>query len=188
MKNLFDSDNYPDDLPSELPSGDRWAWTRSDLTEIYGVTDYDLVYKFTQLEEPHGEFTQTADSGSGAFVFEIHANDSGDYPPGEYSWSAVIKRKSDDAEVTVDRGVVEVSGGVAWTYQVLCKIKATILGTASRDDAAYSIQGRSLSRRSPAELQELHDIYERRWKEQKRKIDNANGRATSNRILARMRG
>jgi hypothetical protein len=195
MTNLFDSANYPEGLPAQIVAGNRWAWKRADLTAVYGTDDYQLKYRFKLLADPYSNFDVTANVISSVFVFEVGEDTTGDFPPGEYSWQAVVVRSSDSAEVTTDRGVVEVlpdlganpgAEGASWTYRVLSAIRKTIEGTASREDASYSIAGRSLSRRTTAELLELEAEFSRRWAQEKRKIDRTNGRKSSNRILARL--
>ena len=68
----------------------------------------------------------------------------------------------------------------------LAALEVTILGKASKDQLAYTINGRSLSRMSPAELREWRDSYRAEVAEIIAKEDTAQGRADGSRILARM--
>jgi hypothetical protein len=194
MKNAFDSDNYPDQVPDQLVAGDRWAWTRSDITTAYPTTLYTLTFRFRPLDLSSAAWTVTAGKVSSAHVVEVSQATTAAYVSAECSWSAIVIRDSDSEEVTVDSGTLtilpEATGtpGTAssWVYETLAAIRAVLKGTASKEDAAYSIGGRSLSRRTPAELLDLEREFSKRWQAEKDEIERQAGRATNRRVLVKM--
>lgn len=184
MKNLFDSDNYPDVEPEELVSGERWAWKRSEITDAYPTASYTLKYRFSLQKSPFTTFTITASKTNSEHVIEVAQADTVQKTPGEHLWQAVVVRDSDSEEVTVGQGFItlvpEYTGTDdtrSWTYRVLIAIRATIEGTASSDQESYSINGRSLSRRSLEELMALESEFSRKWEAEKaKKNPNVNTR------------
>jgi hypothetical protein len=194
MQNVFDTDNYPDKVPSDLHSGNRWAWTRSDITSVYETASYTLLFRLSLLAEPFSDFTITAGKVSSAHVVEESQADTGGYPVGDYEWQAVIVRDSDAEEVTVDRGFLSIHADLgsspgdarSWVYTVLQNVRATIQGTATEKQSSYSIGGRALSLRTPEELLDLEREFARRWKEEKAEADRKAGRSTNSRVLIQM--
>ena len=189
MNNLFDSDNYPDVEPGELIIGDRWAWTRSDITDTYETASYTLKYRFSLQASPFSTFEIEAGKVSSAHMVEVAQATTAGYAAGDYRWQAVIVRDSDSEEVTVDQGFTELTPDFTgtddarpWVYRVLVAIRATIEGTATTDQESYSINGRSLSRRSLEELMALESEFSRKWDAEKAKTD-ANART---RVLVKM--
>lgn len=186
MNNLFDTDNYPDEVPSELVPGSRWAWTRSDITEAYPTDTYTLSFELTALEVPNTVITVTADKVDSAHVVEVDGATTDGYSVGQYSWNAIITRDSDSAKVTADLGFTHVIASVEWVYQVLEQIRASILSRSSKGEASYGIAGRSVSWRTYDELLSLEKEFSRRWERIKKKADRKAGRASSGRVLAKM--
>lgn len=190
MNNQFNSDNYPDRVPDALVSGARWAWTRSDITAAYPTASYTLKYLFNLQSSTTAQVVVTAGKIGSKHVVEVGQSTTGGYSAGSYIWQAVIVRDSDDEEVVVDEGfsiIAAQSGDVRnHTLIVLQAIRATIEGTASKEQASYSIAGRSLSRRSIQELTDLEERYSRRWASERQAIDRRNGRSGSPRVLIQM--
>lgn len=194
MQNIFDSDNYPDSVPTELTAGSRWAWTRPDITSAYPTASYTLKFRLSLLADPFSDYSITASKVSSAHVVEVATSVTNGYAAGDYAWSAIIVRDSDSEEVAVDHGFVTIKPDMgaspgdtrSWAYRVLVAIRATIEGTASKEQAAYSIGGRSLSLRTPAELLELEREFGKRWDREKNEIDRKAGRASGNRVLVKM--
>lgn len=187
MQNQFDSTTYPDQVPAELTAGARWAWTRSDITAAYPTATYTLSFRLFELASPNTQQTITAAKVSSAHVVTVPVADTaGAYVAGDYSWQAIVTRDSDGEQVQVDQGFVKILADVSgaattasWVYRVLAAIRATIEGTASKEQSAYSIGGRSLSLRSVAELLELEKDFARRWATEIAKTNQAAGRSTA---------
>lgn len=199
MNNLFDVANYPDTEPDELVAGDRWTWTRVDVSETYAPTDYQLKYELAPLDGEGDVIFITAGSqtidGLNTHVVEVEGSTTDEYGTGEYGWRAIIVRVSDSAEVSLDEGVVAVrprgsadDGTVrGWTYQTLAAIRATIKGAASENQLMWKVGGRELQRRSHSELLELEREFKLRWDAEVNEIRRKTGRATQGRTLAKMR-
>lgn len=189
MNNLFDTANYPDQVPDELTVGALFSWTRSDITAAYPTDLYTLSFRFALLESPYTEETLTASKVDSAHV--IAESETGSYSAGEYRWYAKVTRDSDSAAVQVDEGLVTfrpASGDdTGHVYKTLSAIRAVIEGTASREESAYSINGRSLNLRTPEELLTLEREYGKRWAREKAEINRKAGRAAKSRVLVKMR-
>lgn len=196
MKNLFDSDNYPDSVPEELFVGNRWAWTASAITAVYPTALYTLEYRFCLQEASHSDFDITASKVSSAHVVEVGQATTAAYNEGLYWWQAVVIRDSDSEEVTVDQGFTNLNYDLgthagdtrSQTYKTLTAIRATIAQTATKEQASYSVAGRSLSRRTPSELLELEREFARRWEDEKKDIARKNGRTVRNRTVVKLSG
>lgn len=188
MQNQFDSTAYPDAVPAELTAGARWAWKRSDITAAYPTATYTLSFRLFEMASPNTQQTITAAKVSSAHVVTVPvAETAGAYVAGDYSWQAIVTRDSDGEQVQVDQGFVkilpDVSGAAttaSWAYRVLAAIRATIEGTASKEQSAYSIGGRSLSLRTMAELLDMEKEFSRRWRAEVAEANRAAGRSTAN--------
>jgi hypothetical protein len=194
MQNQFDVSAYPDAVPSTLTAGSRWAWTRSDITDAYPTASYTLKFRFSLLADPYTDYSIVASKVSSAHVVEVATSVTSGYAAGDYSWFAVIVRDSDSEEVTVDTGFVTIQPDMGaapgdtrtWVARVLAAIRATIEGTASKEQSGYSIGGRSLSLRTPGELLELEREFHKRWKQEQAEINRAAGRTAVSRVLIKM--
>ena len=190
MKNLFDADNYPDSEPSSLSAGERWAWKRSDITAAYPAATYTLKYLLTLQTSTATQIEITAGKVSSEHVVEVSQTTTAEYVAGDYAWQAIIIRDSDSEELVIGEGylniVTQTGDGRSHTLIVLQAIRATIEGTASKDQQEYSISGRTLKRRSIPELIELEKYYSSRWKAEKAALDRENGRKTPNKTLVQM--
>lgn len=190
MNNLFDSDNYPDTEPDSIIAGSRIDWTRSDITSTYPTATYTLTYKL-KLQDSGWELeTITASKVSSAHVVELSTSTTAGYKAGDYRWQAIIVRDSDSESIVLDEGFVSVkaqTGDIrSHNLIVLQAIRATIEGTATNEQAEYSINGRTLKRRSVEELVSLEQLYASRWASEQAAIDRENGRSSSGRVLIKM--
>lgn len=175
MINLFEISNYPDSEPVDLVAGTLWGWTRSDITAAYPPAAYTLVYRLSLQASPYTVVTITAGKVDGAHV--VQQADTAAIVAGQYKWQAVIVRDADSAEVSVGQGFATVAATIAedvgdtssWVYQVLTAIRETIKGTASKERASYTVQGRTLQARSISELLELEREFSKRWNNEQRK-------------------
>lgn len=187
MDNLFDITNYPDSEPPTLTAGERWAWKRSDITNAYPTALYTLRYQFIQQDSVAASFIVTAAKTDAQHVVTVPIATTAEYSPGVYEWQAIVVRDSDSQEVVVSRGYLDVktlTGDTrSWTYRVLVAIRATIEGTATKEDSSYSIAGRSLSRRSISELLELEKEFQTRWDNEVKELDRENGRTVNQRRI-----
>lgn len=166
VSNAFDSSNYPTAEPDQLVVGDRWAWKRSDLADVYDPASYTLHYDFS-LQTASGA-TIALTSAVTDFVVEVSSATTANYKPGEYAWHAYIVRNSDSERVKVDQGratlVRNLEGNTSDTrsdnYKALEAIKAVLAGTATREQSSYTIAGRAITLRPVSELIDLKNYYQ----------------------------
>jgi hypothetical protein len=166
MANLFDVSNYPQREPFSLVIADRWTWKKDDLTD-YPSSAYTLKYSFRLDGAGATEIQITASANGTAFKIEVGASTSTSYTAGNYQWQSYLTRNSDNERVTIDSGYIEIrpNRDLATTDPrshfkiVLDNIEAVIEERATKDQEAYSINGRSLSRTPIADLQQLADSY-----------------------------
>jgi hypothetical protein len=176
MANLFDSSNYPETEPSQIIAGDRAAWKRTDLGTDYPIATYSLKYSARLEDSGSTEIEITATESGSDYIIEVGQSTTAAYTAGVYHWQAYITRTSDSERVTVDSGTWEVianrdaatSDPRNHVKKVLDAIESVIEGRASKDQEAYSIQGRSLSRTPIAELVALRDKYRAEWVREQR--------------------
>tara|TARA_R110002020_G_scaffold98979_6_gene235246 strand:- start:2806 stop:3381 length:576 start_codon:yes stop_codon:yes gene_type:complete len=189
MINQFDTDNYPTKEPKSVVVGTLFNWKRPDITDAYGTTDYNLEYRFSLQSETVTAITINAGKIDSAFVVQESQSVTSNYKDGFYFWQAVIVRISDSEEVLVDSGYMEftpdasVSDTRSHNYITLKNIRATIQGTATKDQSSYSVAGRSLSRRSIDELLKLEETYLRRWNSE---LAAKDGRSNVSTVLIKM--
>jgi len=187
MQNVFDRTVYPSREPSSVVAGGRWVWRKAELSQTYSPDDYSLQYRFTNQSDTDIAHTANAVTDAGVFVMEVPATLTQVFDSGVWLWEAIVTRTSDSATAVVDHGYVDVTSTLeaSHTLKVLKAIRATIEGTATREESSYSIGGRSLSVRPIAELMELEAKYSRRWKQERDAADRKAGRPVS-RVLVKM--
>lgn len=195
MINQFDSANYPNEEPRAVVIGSRWGWKRSDITNTYPTATYTLVYRFYLQESTPADFSITADKVGSEHVVEQTSVETAIFASGEYYWQAVVVRDSDSESVTVATGVMTLTDDFGsspgdtrtWVTEVLQAIRAVIASSATKEQASYTVFGRSLERRSLTELMELEREFSQRHQTELDKIDRENGRpVTSNRVYMKM--
>lgn len=142
-----------------MVAGDTWQWTR-ELADYPAGTWTATAY----FENKDGSFEVTATADGVTHDFLIAATATTGYKPGRYGWRL---RVTDGSTVTtVESGIVEVlvdpakagnSDTRSWARRTLEAVEAFLEGNASTAQQSMSIQGRSLSRWSLAELTQFRD-------------------------------
>ena len=97
MANLFDSENYPSNVPETLTVGDRWAWKREDIATDYIPTSYTLTYSFRLLSSAATEITLASSvitESSTAYIVEVPSSTTAAYTKGDYSYQEYITNAS----------------------------------------------------------------------------------------------
>lgn len=146
-------------IPAKLIAGDTWAFTFSHGD--YAAPTWDASIYF---ENATATFNSTASDDGIDHAFSIDAATTAGKEPGRYKWSI---RVSDGTSVyTVETGWAEVIAdpAAAGTHdprsdarKLLDALNATLLGRATSDQLAMSINGRSLSRTPLPELRQWRD-------------------------------
>jgi hypothetical protein len=195
MGNLFDSTNYSETEPAEIIAGDSTNWKRTDLGDDYAPASYALTYTARLEDSGSTSIAITASESGNDYIVEIAAATSAAYTVGVYHWQAYITRSSDSERITIDSGTFEVKANRATATTdprthakiVLEAIEAVIEGRASKDQAGYSIEGRSLSRTPIPELLVMRDRYKAEWVREQRAEKIKNGEGHAGRILTRFK-
>jgi hypothetical protein len=168
MANLFDADQAREGEPTEIVVGDFIQWKRSDLVDDYPLSEYSVEYVARITGGGSNEIKVAATETGGTYLITVDSATSADFVAGYYHWQLEVTKTSTGDRVVVDRGaftaVVDLDDNQAdprlFEEKMLAKIETILLGKADADVSSYSIAGRSLTKYSYQELQDLHDQYE----------------------------
>ena len=177
--------------PDKLIIGASATWTAT--TPDYSADDsYALSYEFSNAEYAFSISGNPPIVPDGTtHTVTITPTISETWEPGEYSWRAFASKSGEKWLVARGEWTIEpdLAGneydGRSHVKKTLDALEATIENKATRDQSSVSIEGRSLSRMSPAEL----DIWRRRYQHYYRQEQDAAriaaGLPSKSRILAR---
>ena len=168
MANLFDADQAREGEPTEIVVGDFIQWKRSDLVDDYPLSEYSVEYVARITGGGSNEIKVAATETGGTYLITVDSDTSADFDAGYYHWQLEVTKTSTGDRIVVDRGaftaVVDLDDNPAdprlFEEKMLAKIETILLGKADADVSSYSIAGRSLTKYSYQELQDLHDQYE----------------------------
>jgi len=189
LSNLFDSANYPTEVPTELQLGDYWAWKKDNLSTDYPTASYALSYEFNLVDgSTASNFTLNATESNDEYLIEV--SDTTSYTKGNYNWVSYITRSSDSARIRLSEGFVEIQDNYATTSTsvrshakiVLDAIEAVIENRANIDQSSMSIAGRSLSRMSIDDLLTFRARYKAEYLKEVKQARIKNGRGSGNTI------
>jgi len=195
LANLFDAASAPEGEPLNFIVGDYVQWKRSDLTTDYPTDEYTATYIARVTGGGASEIQIAGTASGGAYLFTADSSTTAGYSAGYYHWQLEIVRNSDSNRIVVDRGAftaivdLDVSNADPRTHAeiMLTKIESLLQGKADSDVANYSIQGRSLTKFSIAELLEWRDYYREEVEKQKRIEEIKLGRQVSSTIKVRFK-
>lgn len=146
-------------IPAKLTAGDTWTFTFAHGD--YAAPTWDASIYFENAAET---FNATATDDGSDHAFSIAAATTADKQPGRYKWSIRVSDGTDS--YTVESGWVEILAdpAAAGTHdprsdprKLLDALNATLLGRATSDQLAMSINGRSISRTPLPELRHWRD-------------------------------
>jgi hypothetical protein len=168
MANLFDADQAKEGEPTEIVVGDFIQWKRSDLVDDYPLSEYSVEYVARITGGGSNEIKVAATETGGTYLISVDSATSAEFAAGYYHWQLEVTKTSTGDRIVVDRGaftaVVDLDDNQAdprlFEEKMLAKIETILLGKADADVSSYSIAGRSLTKYSYQELQDLHDQYE----------------------------
>ena len=168
MANLFDADQAREGEPTEIVVGDFIQWKRSDLVDDYPLSEYSVEYVARITGGGSSEIKVAATETGGTYLITVDSATSAEFIAGYYNWQLEVTKTSTGDRIVVDRGaftaVVDLDDNQAdprlFEEKMLAKIETILLGKADADVSSYSIAGRSLTKYSYQELQDLHDQYE----------------------------
>ena len=195
MANAFDAATAPEGEPSEIVVGDYIQWKRTDLASDYPNDEYTATYIARITGGGASEIQLPGTAYNSSYLFTADSATSADFTPGYYHWQLEIVRNSDSNRIVVDRGAftaivdLDVNNADPRTHAeiMLTKIESLLQGKADSDVANYSIQGRSLTKFSIAELLEWRDYYREEVEKQKRIEEIKLGRQVSSTIKVRFK-
>jgi hypothetical protein len=193
MANLFDAANSPTQEPIEIVVGDFIQWRRTDLGADYPNNEYTATYIARITGGGANEITLTGSAYGTDYLFSVSSADSADFVPGYYHWQLEMVRDSDSERVVVDRGTftaivdLDVNQSDPRTHAEIMvdKIEAVLQNRADADVANYSINGRSLVKRSIDDLLKWRDYYRAELTMEKRKERVRRGKSTGATVKVR---
>jgi len=173
--------------PTEIRAGDSLDWLIAN-SDYPATSSWTMTYKMVNAASA----VSMSSSASGAdHLFDIAPATTAAYTSGDYEYQAYVDDGTD--RHTVETGFITILPALSVAADLrshvkitLDAIQATIQGTATKDQASYSIASRSLSRRTISELLELEDVYLRRWKAEQDAENRKNGRVVGGRVLVKM--
>ena len=195
MANLFDSENYPSNVPETLTVGDRWAWKREDIVTDYAPADYTLTYSFRLLSSAATEIALASSvitESSTAYIVEVPSTTTAGYTKGDYSYQEYITNSSSQ-RIVLSEGFVTLKPNLdadtadprSHARIVFDALEAMLESRASIDQSSMSIAGRSLSRMTPEEIRDWYEYYRYKVNKEIKKDRISKGLATGSSIKAR---
>ena len=195
MANLFDSDNYPTNVPETLTVGDRWAWKREDIATDYAPASFTLTYSFRLLSSAATEIALTSSvisETTSAYVIEVPSATTVGYTKGDYSYQEYITNGSSQ-RIVVSTGYLTVTPNLdadsadprSHARIVFDALEAMLENRASIDQSSMSVAGRSLSRMTPEEIRDWYEYYRHKVNLEVKKDRISKGLATGSLIKAR---
>lgn len=195
MADLFNTTNIRSGEPEMMFVGDLVRWRRTDISDTYDPTLYDLNYSMRKLSSSAEEIEITATSDSTGFYVDVATATSALWAFGEYSWVARVVRKSDSESITVARGRIKVMrdlGDLADTSdprsharKMVDMLEATLENRAPDDIVYYMIGGRAVSKIPPRELRELLSQYRAELSAEEAAVRRAEGKPSRDTLIVR---
>jgi|TARA_R100000808_G_scaffold24704_1_gene57729 hypothetical protein len=195
LANRFDSVNYPTNVPDTLYVGDNFLWKR-DLTD-YPVASYSLSYSFRLLTSAATEIalgdSVITESDTSVYTINVPSSTTTDYTKGDYTYQEYITKTSGSERLVLNTGLVSLKSNLdadtgdprSSARIILQALEATMENRATIDQMSMSIAGRSLSRMSPAELNDWKSHYKALVSNEDKKSRRDKSEATGTQIKVR---
>ena len=179
MANLFDESNAPEGEPLKVVVGDFIQWKKTALAETYPPASYSAEYVARVTAGGSGEIKLPATERTDYYLFKVESATSAAFTAGFYHWQLEVTQTSTGNRIVVERGEFEAivdldeNGADPRSHAeiMLAKIQSLLEGRADKDVSSYSIQGRSISKMSIADLLQWRDYYRKEVLKERR--DNA---------------
>lgn len=177
-------------IPYEFYAGDTVIWQIQNLNKDYSNATHTLTYKFRLENNGSTTFSVDATADGNNYKITLSASTTASITEGKYNFISYVTRTSDNARVTVDRGMIEVKPNLASSTsetrshakKMLDLIESLLEGKATKDVASYSIAGRSLNKMSVSELLEWRNYYKAEYNRELSKQRNENEDGSGNTI------
>lgn len=175
--------------PTELVAGDTAKWRVYEQDYLPGT--WTISYSFVSSL---GRIQITgSNNGDNTHLITATAATTADWSPGSYYYQ--VYATSGSERYCLREGYIEIKANFAThsagldarshTKKVLDALEAMIEGKASKDQAGYSIAGRSLQRMSPSELIDWLEHYKAKWQREQAKLDGSRDLASGRKVKAR---
>ena len=193
MANLFDESNAPEGEPTKIVVGDFIQWKKTALAEAYPPATHSAEYVARIAAGQSGEIKLAAIERTGYYLFQVSSATSAAFETGYYHWQLEITETSSGNRIVVERGEFQAiadldnNGADPRTHAEIMvdKIEALLEGRADKDVSSYSIQGRSISKMSVADLLQWRDYYRKEVVKEQRDNAIALGRPTKTTMKVR---
>lgn len=157
----------PDREPSTLIAGDTWRWTVS-LPDFPAGQGYTATYQFTGKTSLG--FTATPNVSDGTYSVSVPSSSTSVVGAGPYRWalrvtddgSNVLTARSGHVLVLANPAVSSGADASSHAEQMLALIEAELQARVTGSGAStisYSIEGRSITKMTLAELYSLRAKY-----------------------------
>lgn len=182
----------PDQEPAAIRAGDTIKWNK-DLSSDYPANDgWSLVYTLTLQSDASKRLQLTATANGAAFLATITAAQTAALVAGTHNLFGHVSKSGDRYQVyqgtvtvTPDLAVVLTGDYRSSIKKTLDAIDAVILGRASIDQQAMTINGRTLARTPIPELLTLRDRYKSDYAAELQAERIAAGLQSGSKILTR---
>ena len=193
MANLFDADNAPTEIPTEIVLGDFVQFKLTEYSSDYDNSLHTMAFIMRSGTGANLEFTINATNSGKDYIFTADSATTAAYTDGHYHYQLEIVETASSNRLVLDQGEIDIHPDLdvnnvdprEHAEKMLQKIEAVLENRADGDVSSYSIAGRSLTKMAPDELLTWRDYYRREVKAHKRKLDVKHGRRTSSTILMR---
>lgn len=177
-------------IPYEFYAGDTVIWQIENLNTDYSNSTHTLTYKFRLENNGSTTFSVDATADGNNYKITLGASTTASITEGKYNFISYVTRTSDNARVTVDRGMIEVKPNLASSTsetrshakKMLDLIESLLEGKATKDVSSYSIAGRSLNKMGVSELLEWRNYYKAEYNREISKQRNENEDGSGNTI------
>ncbi|MBU1864263.1 MAG: hypothetical protein KKH94_11410 [Candidatus Omnitrophica bacterium] len=172
--------------PKEIVAGDTITWDKS-ISDYKASGGWTLTYYFWNTTK---DFSVVAAADGDGYTVSISATISAAYTPGKYNWKSIVSKGTGETleRYTFEEGTITVLHNPAVTYgkgidtrsetkKALDSIDAVLAGTATKEQASYTIAGRSITLRTVEELTKLRAHFARLYAKElrARKIEQGLG-------------
>ena len=172
MANRFT--DIPEKEPISFYKGETIVWKRTDIGSDYDPSSHSMVWEASLESNGSTRFSATVTESGTEYTFTLDDSATANYTAGDYFWVLKVIQTSDSEKLVIDSGKLTVKDNFFGTTGdtrshakvMLDKIESILEGRADADVSSYSIQGRSLSKISIAELLQWRDYYKAEYQKE----------------------
>jgi len=172
MANKFT--DIPEKEPISFYKGETIVWKRTDIGSDYDPSSHSMVWEASLESNGSTRFSATVTESGTEYTFTLDDSATANYTAGDYFWVLKVIQTSDSEKLVIDSGKLTVKDNFFGTTGdtrshakvMLDKIESILEGRADADVSSYSIQGRSLSKISIAELLQWRDYYKAEYQKE----------------------